>query len=317
MKRSIHILVNKSEITAGTRGASLGPEAIMVAARMKGSTIFGEYPVEYVEHQNHLLDEPIKFPFAKKIEGLVRVYLSISQAVKNTMSRNEFPLILAGDHGSAGGTIAGIKAAAPEKRLGVIWIDAHGDLHTPYTTPSGNMHGMPLTTALSEDNLACRKNTISETEISLWNHLKNMQVPGAKINAKDLVYVAVRDTEEEEDELMLRLGIKNHTVDEVRQNTKERTLESIKKQLEDCDWVYVSFDVDSMDPAFTSRGTGTPVENGLMPEEARYFLTELAKWEKTACIEFVEINPCLDEKINKMAEVTLELVEAVTEALEQ
>lgn len=315
MNKAIHILINKSEITAGTRGSSLGPEAVIAVARSKGSMLFGKYPIEYTTHHNYLLDQPIKFPYAKKIEGLVQVYQAVSDAVKATLLRNEFPLVMAGDHGSAGGTIAGIKGAFPDKRIGVIWIDAHGDLHTPYTTPSGNMHGMPLATALHENNTVCRKNTISDAEVDLWNQLKNMQVPVQKVLPEDLVFIAVRDTEDEEDQLMARLNITNHTVDEVRRNSKESTLSAIKTQLSDCDVVYVSFDVDSMDPELTSHGTGTPVPNGLTPSEADYFLQELAKWDKTVCIEFVEINPCLDEKINKMAEVTFDLFSSVTEAL--
>ena len=79
--------------------------------------------------------------------------------------------------------------------------------------------------------------------------------------------------------------------------------------------IYVSFDVDSMDPELTSHGTGTPVPNGLMPEEAKYFLTEFAKLDKVICMEFVEVNPCLDEKSNRMAEVTFDLLEATTAEL--
>lgn len=317
MKRDIKILINKSEITAGTRGASLGPEAVMTASRKNGSMLFGQYPLEYIPHQNHLLDEVIKFPHAKRIEGLVQVFQDISSAVKNTIDSQQFPLVLASDHGSAGGTIAGIKAAFPTKRLGVVWIDAHGDLHTPYTTPSGNMHGMPLATALNEDNMECQRNDIGPVQKELWDKLKNTGIPGVKINSEDLVFIAVRDTEKEENALIDRLGIVNHTVDAVRKNGKEVILQQIEEQLKNCDIIYVSFDVDSMDPEFTSHGTGTPVYHGLTPSEAEYFLCELANWDKTACIEFVEVNPCLDEKTNKMAEVTFELFESVTKVLKQ
>lgn len=317
MKREIEIIINKSEITAGTRGASLGPEAVMTAARKKGSLLFGNYVIREIENENDMLDREIRFPYAKRIEGLVKVFSRLSMEVQSTLMNNKFPLVLAADHGSAGGTIAGIKAANATKRLGVIWIDAHGDLHTPQTTPSGNMHGMPLATALGEDNLPCAKNNISDYERDLWNQLKNTGVEGVKVKPEDLVFVAVRDTEPEEEALMDRLNIKNHTVEEVRKNGTEATIDAIKNQLVHCDIVYVSFDVDSMDPTVTSHGTGTPVDNGLLPVEAEYFLTELAQWDKTVCIEFVEVNPCLDEKVNKMAEVTFDLVEKVINTLEE
>lgn len=317
MKRDIELLINKSEITAGTRGASLGPEAVMTAARKKGSHFFSKFPIQHVQHMNHLLDEGVKYPYAKRIEGLVQVFSDVSSKVSASLLNQKFPLVLAADHGSAGGTIAGVKAAYPSTRLGVIWIDAHGDLHTPYTTPSGNMHGMPLSTALNEDNLECKSNEIGSEEKEMWDQLKSTGVDGAKINAEDLVFIAVRDTEDQEVALMKRMNITNHTVESVRELSKEAILRRTLDQLSDCDILYVSFDVDSMDPEHTSHGTGTPVDNGLTPEEANYFLCELAKLPKLVCLEFVEVNPCLDEKTNKMAEVTFDLLEAATAELEK
>ena len=140
MKREIEILVNKSEITAGTRGSSLGPEALMVVSRDRNNDFFSRHAVTHIEDMNHVLDTSIKFENAKRIEALVQVFQNVNDSVKSTIESGKFPLILAADHGSAGGTLAGIKSANPDKRLGVIWIDAHADIHTPYTTPSGNMH---------------------------------------------------------------------------------------------------------------------------------------------------------------------------------
>jgi len=317
MKRSIELLINKSEITAGTRGASLGPEAMMVAARNARSPFFGNYPITYIADRNETLDNPIKFPNAKKIEALTEVFQNVSNAVEKTLNKGVFPLVIAADHGSAGGTIAGVKAANPDKRIGVIWIDAHADIHTPYTTPSGNMHGMPLATALGEDNLESQSNEPDEKVIELWETLKNTGSKGPKVKPEDIVYIAVRDTEEQERELMARLNIRNFKVEDVRSEGVEAIAKETLDILKDCDLIYLSFDVDSMDPSHTSHGTGTPVGNGLMPEEVHYLLTEFAKQEKMACIEFVEVNPCLDEKINTMAEVAFNLLEATVEALEK
>lgn len=317
MKREIEILINKSEITAGTRGSSLGPEAMMVVSRQKDSDFFSRYPITSLEDMNHVLDTSVKFENAKRIEALVQVFETVSGAVKSKLDEGKFPLVLAADHGSAGGTMAGIKAAYPEKRLGVIWIDAHADIHSPYTTPSGNMHGMPLSTALNEDNIECKSNEISETVKTNWEKLKAMAVPGQKVKPEDIVYIAVRDTEEQEKSVMKRLDIRNFKVEDVRTEGVEAIVESSLEILKDCDIIYVSFDVDSMDPSHTSHGTGTPVGNGLMPEEAKFFLTEFAKQEKLVCMEFVEINPCLDEKKNYMAEVAFELLEATVEELEK
>lgn len=317
MKREIKLLINKSEITAGTRGASLGPEAIMTAARKANSNYFGKYSIDYVEEFNYLLDNEIKYPQAKRVVGLVKVFESVSSKVKAVIEAGEFPIVLAADHGSAGGTIAGIKAAFPSKRLGVVWIDAHGDLHTPYTTPSGNMHGMPLSTALCIDNQEEKVNELIPEVVEMWEKLKNTGVQGAKIQPNDLVFIGVRDTEPQEDALIERLDITNHTVDEVRRQGVRTIIEKTLVQLEECDLIYISFDVDSMDPEMTSHGTGTPVKNGLSPQEAQEFLNAFAQDEKTVCIEYVEVNPCLDEKTNKMAEVTFGLLENMTNELEK
>ena len=311
MSKEIVFLINKSEITAGTRGASLGPEAIMTAARRKEKTIFSDYPILKIKNVNHLLDLPTNFKFAKRIDGLLEIYTDLNTQVSQQLSEHKFPLVLAADHGSAGGTIAGIKSAFPNKKLGVIWIDAHADIHTPFTTPSGNMHGMPLATALSEDNLSCKSNEISRETSEYWNKLKNIGGISPKLTPENIVYIAVRDTEEQEDKIIERLKIKNYPVAEVRQKGIPAIMNEIETKLADCDIIYVSFDVDSMDPDVTSYGTGTPVKNGLFPEEAKEILTTLAKNQKTVCIEFVEVNPCLDEKINTMADVALDILESV------
>lgn len=315
MSKNIHFIINTSEITAGTRGASLGPDAILTAARKKGSKLFGSYPVSRINNVNELLDQETEHQYAKRIDGLVKIYNDLNSTIAQTLKNGQFPLVLAADHGSAGGTIAGIKSAFPEKRLGVVWIDAHGDLHSPFTTPSGNLHGMPLSTALADDNLPCQSNNVPEKTLSLWNELKNTGGISPKIEAKDLVFVAVRDTEEQEDALMERLNIKNYPVAEVNSNGEATIVTKILAQLTDCDHIYVSFDVDSMDPDETSYGTGTPVKDGLKPNQAENIMKGLVRSNKVVCIEIVEVNPCLDNKTNKMAETAEEILEHLIEIL--
>ena len=311
MSKNITFLINRSELTAGTRGASLGPDAIFTAARALGNSFFANYKKVTIVDENQRLDEPTEFPCAKQIDGLKLIHERVAEAVNNTLLNNDFPFVIAGDHGSAAGTIAGIKMAHPDKRLGVVWIDAHGDLHTPYTTPSGNMHGMPLAIALGEDNLDSRLNNISEETDKIWKELKNVGVTGPKLNPEDLVFIAVRDTEPEEEYLIETLNIRNYTVDEVNSLGTEIIIQKTLDRLKDCDLLYISFDVDSMDPKATSYGTGTPVKNGLMPKQAKELLQGFKRSPKTVCMELVEVNPCLDEKLNRMAEVAFELIQAV------
>lgn len=317
MHKNIVFLINKSEITAGTRGASLGPDAIITAARKRGSFIFGEYASEKIQNVNGLLDQETPFPFAKRIDGLLSVYQELNTKVAEVLHQGVFPIILAADHGSAGGTISGIKSAFPNKRLGAVWIDAHADIHTPYTTPSGNMHGMPLASVMNIDNLDCQINAVDAPTVALWNQLKNVGGITQKIHPEDVVYVAVRDTEEQEEAIIEQLGMKWITVQDVRKQGVTAVVEAIFERLKDCDVVYLTFDVDSMDPILTSHGTGTPVPDGITPEEAKALMVAISQHPKTACIEIVEVNPCLDEKENTMAEVTLDILEAVTETVKQ
>jgi len=316
MAKNIKILFNTSEITAGTRGASLGPSAVVTAARDLNDAFFSEnIPVE-LPNENQLLDVPTKFQWAKRIDGLEKVFGHVMTGMSHVYSEDEFPFLMSADHGSSAATIAGIKTQFPDKRLGVVWIDAHGDLHTPFTTPSGNMHGMPLAIALNDDNEACKKNDIEDEAVAIWEKLKNAGGVGAKFSSEDLFFIAVRDTEKQEEALMERHSIKNYTVAELRERKWETISKEFQTWIDQLDILYISFDVDSMDPDITSYGTGTPVKNGITPDEAREMLHFFAKQEKLCCMEFVEVNPCLDEK-NTMAETTFDLMKSTIQEIKK
>jgi arginase len=316
MSKNIQFIFNPSELGAGTFGASLGPAAIQTAARKSKNDFFGKYTIQEIEHKNYLLDRPTAFQYAKRIDGVKEVASDLSKMVASALNNDSFPLVVSGDHSSGAFTIAGIRKAFPTKRLGVIWIDAHGDLHSPFTTPSGNLHGMPLAIALGEDNLDMQKNEPDERTKNQWGELQNLAGVFPMINPTDLVFVGVRDTEKEEDFLTEKHGIRNVRVEEVRKNGVEQTLVEINQRLKNCDILYVSFDVDSMDPDQTSYGTGTPVKNGLTIQEANDLLVGLANEKRTTCIEVVEVNPCLDNKVNRMAEITFELIQSLAQTIE-
>lgn len=310
---SIKIIEVKSEIAAGTRGASLGIDALKTACLDKGSDYFAQYESEEVENVNELLFEGYHHPNAKFIDGVYTMVKRVSRAVSFAMEDGYFPIVLAGDHSTAAGTIAGIKKTFPFKKLGVIWIDAHADLHTPYTTPSGNMHGMPLAMILNEDNLKCKHNEILPETAEYWNKIKNIGIRGAKIRPQDLVYIAMRDTEVEENFLVQKYGIKNFTIEELRDKGIKRIAKETMNYLIECDIIYISFDVDSMDSTI-SEGTGTPVPNGLTVEEAKELNVELVKDPRVCCWEMVEVNPTLDS-LNLMAENAFDILEATTNAI--
>ena len=241
------------------------------------------------------------------------MYERVSEEVCKTLKNNEFPIVIAGDHSTAGGTIAGIKMANPKLNIGIIWIDAHADLHTPYTTPSGNVHGMPLATALAEDNTEMKVNKLDQETINFWFALKNIGGISPKITYKDLVFINVRDTEQQEDALIKKNAVKNFTTAEIRRKGVEKVAIESLAMLDHCDLIYVSFDVDCMDAAI-SKGTGTPVPNGITEKEAGNLVARLMQSKKICCFEMVEINPTLDKE-NLMAENAFEILLRATNQL--
>jgi len=203
--------------------------------------------------------------------------------------------------------MAGIKMAKPKSKLGVIWIDAHADLHTPYTTPSGNMHGMPLATALDEDNKDCAVHELDAETKKQWDYLKNIGKITPKILPEDVVFISLRDYEKEEKFLIEKYGMKVITTNEVRRKGPENIVRSVIRYLSDCTDLYVSFDVDSLDSSI-SKGTGTPVSNGLKEREAEDLISKFMQNRKICCFEITEVNPTLDKE-NLMAEIAFNILQ--------
>lgn len=315
MKKNIKLIKNRSDIGAGTRGSDLGVDAIEIAAINKNNPYFNHFPFEDVKTHNESIYDKVRNSFAKRIEHVVEQCTRVSDVVQNNLQLNCFPIVLSGDHSSALGTISGIKAAYPSKRLGVIWIDAHADLHSPYTSPSGNIHGMPLAAASNNDNLVCQINNVKTTTISSWEKLKNIGTEGPKVAGNDIIFFGVRDTEEPEDKLMETIGSKNYKVAEVRHRTLEVCVSEALEKLSNCDILYISFDVDSLDCDLISCGTGTPVSKGFDPQEVTAIIEQIIASKKVICIEVVEVNPLLDTKGNKMAETAFEVLDAITKKI--
>lgn len=305
--KNIKIIEVPSEIGAGTRGASLGVEAIKIAALDFMSNFFIHFPSEKIAVENKLLYEPIESPYAKRIKGIVSMYDKVSRCVAETMKQHFFPVLLTGDHSTSGATIAGIKMARPESKLGVIWLDAHADLHTPYTTPSGNIHGMPLAASINEDNLECAVHAPDEETVRQWEYLKNIGKIAPKVLPEDIVYISLRDYEKEEKFLIDKYGIKVVSTKEVRNKGAENIVRSVTRYLSDCTDIYISFDVDSLDSSI-SKGTGTPVSNGLREREAEDLVSKFMQNRKVCCFEITEVNPTLDKE-NLMAEIAFNILQ--------
>jgi len=310
----IKLIEVRSEIAAGTRGASLGVDAVRVASLNYNSDFFTRFDTIRVKNENDVLFTENNHPTAKHIDSVfIMVERTCDAAYQVRSHLRKMPIILAGDHSTAAGTICGLKKAHPDEKLGVIWIDAHADLHSPYTTPSGNMHGMPLAMVTHTDNMEYAINEPIPETVEYWNRIKNIGVEGPKIGFEDIVFIAVRDTEEPEDHLISKNGIKLFTPEDIHKLGVHQLIELTMEHLSHCDVIYVSFDVDSMDSQI-SKGTGTPVPGGLTFDEALELNCELIKNTKVCAWEMVEVNPTLDRE-NIMANNAFRILEATTNSL--
>jgi arginase len=313
----IKLLKNRSDIGAGTRGSDMGIDALEIAAINQEDDFFHRHLFEDVATHNETIYQKNTNSFAKRIEHVQQQCDRVANSVASNLQQGYFPLVLSGDHSSALGVISGIKKAYPDKKLGIIWIDAHADLHSPYTSPSGNIHGMPLAAAMHLDNLECSVNQVSKETVDSWQELKNIGVQGPKLLPIHLVYFGLRDFEYAEEFLLNQLGIMHFKVEEMRNFGIENSVQKAIRQLESADIIFISFDVDSLDCDQISYGTGTPVKSGFSAEEVSTLLELVISTGKVICLEVAEINPLLDNKGNKMAETAFSILAKVERQITQ
>lgn len=312
--KSVKMIEVKSEVGAGTRGASLGVDAVKIAALDFRSQFFKTNRAMVVPDDNAALYGEVGSRYAKRLKSVLKMYERIGAGVKEVLKDGKFPIVLSGDHSNAGGTIAGIKMAYPDSNIGVIWIDAHSDLHTPFTSPSGNMHGMPMAASLGEDNIENKVNDLDYETIDMWEMLKNVGGISPKMEYRDILFMTLRDFEEQEAYLLKKNKVKIVTTTEIRKTGNTKICREALKYLAHCDKIYISFDVDCLDPSI-SRGTGTPVKGGINEREAADIILDLVQNERVCCLEFTEINPTLDSE-NVMAETVFEILQKVVRQIE-
>lgn len=313
MPKEIKILEAASENGAGVRGASLGPKALLLEARQQNSRVFENRIWEEIPNFNHLYTPDFNTPYAKNIENIYDTLKIHTQKIGEVLADGYFPLILSGDHSNALGTISGIVDHFANDKLGVIWIDAHFDLHTPFTTPSGNLHGMVLGAALGEDNFEYQVNNPAKRTEDLWEKLKKLGAKKIepKLLPRNLVFIGNRDFEKQELAIVDDYNILNFPPDRIEDLGIDLVLEKALEYLSDCENIYISFDVDSQDPS-VSRGTGTPVKDGLTVQQSTQVFKKLFNHPKVVAFEITEINPLLD-KGNLMSKSVLKMLESVLE----
>ncbi|MFN4914837.1 MAG: arginase [Sphingomonadales bacterium] len=283
------------ELGAGTQGSKLGPAALYEAVCNTTPDLVKETERETLTQESLGSIISNNTPFAFHIHAIHQTVNLVAESVEKTLASNHYPIVFSGDHSNAIGTVTGIAEAYPGKNIGVIWVDAHLDLHSPYTTPSGNMHGMAVKALLPDNISSYRKNELNPETIKFWSKIKKSgrQEITPKISPQNIVFIGTRDYEEEEWALVQQHNIKIYTPDDIRKKGMAKIMAETLEYLQNCDLLYTSFDVDCLDPTI-STGTGTPAPDGLSYSDAEVVFKTLLPHPKSVVFEITEINPLLD-----------------------
>jgi arginase len=274
------------------RGVDMGPSAIRYAGLQRHleqlgySVIDGgniNAPViEQIEKSDYMAADGM----AHNVASITRVCRVVYEHMKAAIGAGETVVFLGGDHSIATGTVAA--AIEQQRRVGVLWIDAHGDFNTPTTTPSGNVHGMVVTSLMG---------------------LGPIQIGEQRLSPDQIVMIGVRDLDYEEKNAISRSGVRVLTMRHIDENGVANVLRMALDALGDVDALHVSLDMDALDPQFAS-GVGTPVPGGLTYREAHLLMEILADDGRARSLDVVEVNPILDIG-NRTAETAVELVSSL------
>ena len=278
------------DLGANRRGVDMGPSAIRYAHLHQkleelGSTLEDKGNIEVpIQETCQITDPKLKY-----IECIVPMGRRVAGSVATSIQGNHFPLVLGGDHSLSVGSIRG---AAKHKKLGVIWVDAHADFNTAETTPSGNIHGMPLAAlcGLGDPRLVC-----------LWDEATPVLDP------KRVAVIGVRDLDPGEKRNLREAGVMVQSMEQIDRIGMGSALEkAIERVSRDVDGIYLSFDMDALDPRH-APGVGTPVAGGLTFREAHLACEVIAETGKLIGMELVEVNPILDVQ-NQTAILAVEFI---------
>lgn len=282
----MHVLAIPMDLGAGRRGVDMGPSALRLAQLEPTLVGLGH---DLRDHGN----VAVAVPEATRSTADLHFVEAIADACQRTfravrsMPEGAFPLLLGGDHSVTVGAAAG---AAGEARTGLLWIDAHADLNTPETSPSGNVHGMPLAALLGHGDARLT---------GVWGE-------GPRIRPEDVVLIGLRETDEGERRLIDALGLRAFTMKEIdRRGIADVASEAIAC-LGGAERIHVSFDADALDPDL-APGVGTPVKGGLTYREAHLLMELLSDARRVTSLDVVEVNPILDVR-NRTAEIMVEMV---------
>ncbi|THE09295.1 arginase [Bacillus timonensis] len=291
MKKDISIIGVPMDLGQMRRGVDMGPSAIRYAGVVERLERL-DYDIDDlgdIEITRPTREEEANDENLKNLEKVSEANEKLAATVNEVILNGRFPLVLGGDHSIAIGTLAGV--SKHYKNLGVIWYDAHGDLNTADTSPSGNIHGMPLAVSLG------------------LGHKRLTDIAGysPKVNTESVVIIGARSLDEGEKALIKQLGVKVYTMHEIDRlgmtKVMEETIHYLKGRT---DGVHLSLDLDGLDP-HDAPGVGTPVLGGISYRESHLAMEMLEESKLITSAEFVEVNPILDDK-NKTASVAVALM---------
>ncbi|WP_414047624.1 arginase [Macrococcus equi] len=291
MNKTIEIIGAPSAFGQRKLGVNMGPDAMLYAGLVErieniGHTVLDRGNVEspaidmkkYKSEQGGL----------RNLEEVTAFCEDLCTKVDEVVQKGNYPVVIGGDHSIAMGTISGI--AKHYDNLGVIWYDAHGDLNIDESSPSGNIHGMPLRALIGDGH---------EDLVNIGGY-KN------KVKVENIVLIGMRDLDEGEKEYIKKVGIKTYTMADIDRLGIGQVIDESLEHLKGCDGIHLSLDVDALDPVETP-GTGTTVPGGITYRESHYALELLHDSERITSFEIVEVNPLIDI-YNKTAEQAVGLV---------
>lgn len=265
------------------RGVDMGPSAVRYAGlqerlRRLGYDVIDDGNIDVVQleeiRQASKMDGGESAASLRALSEIADACQQTYQTAKTYMAKNARAIFLGGDHSISIGTVAGVTTNHP---VGVIWVDAHGDINTPETTPSGNIHGMSVATLLGYGDPS----------------LVNIGREGAKITPEQIVMIGVRDLDPGERVLLRKTGVTVFTMRQIDEMGMATVLKKTLDQMAPYDRLHVSLDLDGLDPE-VAPGVGTPVAGGLTYREAHLIMEILADSTKVRSMDIVEINPILD-----------------------
>jgi arginase len=293
-ERVLRVVGVPMDLGAGRRGVDMGPSAIRIAGvdeslRQLGYVVEDDGDVGVPAPETRAPGDEN----ARYLEPIYHVCNRLRLRVRRALEHGETPVVLGGDHSIAIGTISGVAEHfhARQEKIGLIWVDAHGDMNTPETSPSGNIHGMPLATVLG------------------LGHPRLVEMGGfsPKVEKENVCLIGIRDIDDNERKIIRESGIHAYTMRDVdERGMREIMEEAIGFATSGTAGFHVSFDLDGMDPRDVP-GTGTPVKGGIDWREANLLMEMVSDTGKMCSLEVTELNPILDVK-NQSGEVAVDVI---------